>query len=433
MIDYQGSRYCSREIANLEWDRIWTKTWLLAGFGVDLPEPGDFLVFDIGTESIVIFRDRKMGVGAFYNVCPHRGSRLVTASYGKLSDGFRCPFHGLEFEMTGRCRSFPSPMTADLASRQTIADLTVLCVEERNGMVFVNMADDPEPLDAQLNDVLEQLRPFQFDKMRCDGAIRSVWPANWKAGIDAFAETYHAHAIHPQTMTLIDDYNVEFELYSSGCSRMVVPMGVVSPREELLESLPATLGAMLEQAGIEPSSYAGPLRDVRQAIVRRKRCEPDGMIAWSKLSDSQIVDNWNFFLFPNVTMNIYPIGCSLLRFRPSGSDPGKCIFELFLFSMPAPDHQNFSVPFLSHDNGARDGTHYQVLEVEADDPAAGDLLHQDAQLLFTVQRGVSSKSFRGPQLSRQEVRLDHFHERVKELLGRKPQLTSESLGASASA
>jgi len=417
MNNYQASRYRSREIANLEWDRLWTKTWLLAGFSVELPEANDYIVMDLGPESIVVFRNENMGVGAFYNVCPHRGSQLVSEPHGQLPGGFRCPFHGLEFDMGGRCRMPSDSTSGGAASRGGIPNLTAVNVEEKGGMVFINLADDPGSLEEQLNDVLEQLPPFQFDKMRCEGAIRSVWPANWKAGIDAFTETYHAHAIHPQTMTTIDDYNVEFEVYPSGCSRMVVPMGVVSPREELMASLPPALASLLEQAGIDTSTYDGPLGDVREAVVEQRRDEPDGLITWSKLSDSQIVDNWNFSLFPNVTMNIYPFGSSVLRFRPSGSDPTKCIFELFLFSMPAPDDESYSVPFLENANGPSDDKHFQVLDFEADDPAAGELLYQDAQLLFSLQRGVNSESFRGARLSRQEARLDHFHERVKEMLG----------------
>ena len=424
MIDYKTSRSRSREIAELEWDRLWTDTWILAGFSIELPEANDFIVMDIGPESIVIFRNEEMGVGAFYNVCPHRGSRLVSAPHGQLTDGFRCPMHGLQFDTAGRCRLPRSSASGGPESGLSIPDLTSISVEEREGMVFINLADKPGSLEKQLDDVLGQLRPFQFDKMRCDGAIRSVWPANWKAGIDAFSETYHAHAIHPQTMTTIDDYNVEFEVYPSGCSRMVVPMGVVSPREELLAALPEALATMLEQAGIDTSTYEGPQGDVREAVVERRRAEPDSLVAWSKLSDSQIVDNWNFFLFPNVTMNIYPLGSSVLRFRPSGSDPTKCIFELFLFSMPVPEDQSVSVPFLDHKNENSDEKHFPVADVEADDPAAGELLYQDAQLLFSLQRGVNSKSFRGPRLSRQEVRLEHFHKRVSELLGFSKGLTT---------
>ena len=49
-------RYTSRAFAELEWERMWTKVWLLAGRASDIPEPGDYFTFEIGTESILVIR-----------------------------------------------------------------------------------------------------------------------------------------------------------------------------------------------------------------------------------------------------------------------------------------------------------------------------------------------------------------------------------------
>ena len=49
-------RYTSREFAAREWERMWTRVWLLAARESDLPEPGDYAVYEIGTESILVVR-----------------------------------------------------------------------------------------------------------------------------------------------------------------------------------------------------------------------------------------------------------------------------------------------------------------------------------------------------------------------------------------
>ena len=49
-------RYTSAEFARLEWERMWTRVWLLAGRASDIPEPGDYFTFEIGHESIVVVR-----------------------------------------------------------------------------------------------------------------------------------------------------------------------------------------------------------------------------------------------------------------------------------------------------------------------------------------------------------------------------------------
>src|SRR5262249_59440568 len=68
-------RYTSATFASREWERMWQRVWLLAGLERDVRTPGDHFTFEIGTESILVVRDRTGRLGAFYNVCPHRGNR----------------------------------------------------------------------------------------------------------------------------------------------------------------------------------------------------------------------------------------------------------------------------------------------------------------------------------------------------------------------
>jgi phenylpropionate dioxygenase-like ring-hydroxylating dioxygenase large terminal subunit len=49
-------RYTSPRFAELEWERMWTRTWLLAGFESDIPEAGDYFTFEIGHESVLVIR-----------------------------------------------------------------------------------------------------------------------------------------------------------------------------------------------------------------------------------------------------------------------------------------------------------------------------------------------------------------------------------------
>src|SRR6516165_2662641 len=65
-------RYTSPEFMRLEWERLWTKVWLLAGRSLDMPDPGDYIVTEIGRESMLIVRQTDGGVRGFYNVCQHR-------------------------------------------------------------------------------------------------------------------------------------------------------------------------------------------------------------------------------------------------------------------------------------------------------------------------------------------------------------------------
>ena len=74
-----SERYYDPEIMNSEWNRLWTRAWLIAGIETDIPEPGDWSVFRIGREEILIVRQDDGSVKALYNVCAHRGNRMVFA------------------------------------------------------------------------------------------------------------------------------------------------------------------------------------------------------------------------------------------------------------------------------------------------------------------------------------------------------------------
>ena len=49
-----ATRYYNISFMEKEWQSIWTKTWLFAGLESDLSKSGDFFVFNIGRESILI-------------------------------------------------------------------------------------------------------------------------------------------------------------------------------------------------------------------------------------------------------------------------------------------------------------------------------------------------------------------------------------------
>ena len=60
-----SERYISTEYMLKERDNIWSKTWLVAGPAQDVEEPGDFFVFELEPESIIVSRSEAGELGAF--------------------------------------------------------------------------------------------------------------------------------------------------------------------------------------------------------------------------------------------------------------------------------------------------------------------------------------------------------------------------------
>ncbi len=67
--------YHSKAFLDLEREELFLNHWQLAGHVNDVPEPGDYLSFDLFDERALILRGKDGVVRAFHNICRHRGSR----------------------------------------------------------------------------------------------------------------------------------------------------------------------------------------------------------------------------------------------------------------------------------------------------------------------------------------------------------------------
>ncbi len=190
-------RYTSRAFAELEWDAVWTRTWLLAGTLADLEQVGDDFTFEIGRESIVVTRSAPDRIDAFYNVCQHRGSQVVLARGCGHARSFVCPYHLWNYDLTGKLRGLPD--REDFP--QGVPDDTrmpALRVETWGGWVFVNMDPEAESLAEHLGVVADHLAPYDFARNYALAEDYTFeWACNWKVGVDAFNEVYHVQGIHP--------------------------------------------------------------------------------------------------------------------------------------------------------------------------------------------------------------------------------------------
>ena len=72
--NFSTSRYVDPAYMEREWANVWRQSWLLAGLESDVKEPGDYFVFDIGREQILVTRSKSGPVQGFFNVCQHRGN-----------------------------------------------------------------------------------------------------------------------------------------------------------------------------------------------------------------------------------------------------------------------------------------------------------------------------------------------------------------------
>ncbi|WP_394731284.1 SRPBCC family protein [Altererythrobacter sp. GH1-8] len=405
------ARYYSREFWDAEWERVFTKTWLLAGVECDIPDEGDWLRFDIGTESFVVARQGDDSVRAFYNVCPHRGSQVALDDFGS-ADNFTCPFHSWKFGLDGKNISVTDAETFHPNVLCHGTDMKQVRCETIAGLIFISMNDNVMPLADYLGEVAEHLALYDIGKMHVVQHKRSDWAANWKGGVDAFYEIYHLHSVHPQTQAVMDD-RTQIDLFPNGMSRQFVPFAQPSPRFPDQETVNAGIKMMLADAGIDPETFTGTAQESRAAIQQAKRERSVSYnLGYEKFSDTQLSDSTIYGLFPNIQIGCHPEAVFIHRFMPHPTDPEQFTYETIILFKPE-DIPGYNVPAwmgLSEDADPTGMIRPNIVHTPlGEPPELGEVLDQDSELLPIVQKGARSRGFAGPLWSEQEARLRHFH------------------------
>ena len=98
--DIPVQRYTDPDFFELEMKKLWQNSWLYVAHDDELPNPGDFLLFERGSAPIFLIRGNDGTVRAFFNTCRHRGSPIVESESGNKR-GLICGYHGWTYNLEG--------------------------------------------------------------------------------------------------------------------------------------------------------------------------------------------------------------------------------------------------------------------------------------------------------------------------------------------
>jgi phenylpropionate dioxygenase-like ring-hydroxylating dioxygenase large terminal subunit len=428
--NYATNRYVDRDYMEQEWTSVWRQSWLLAGLESDVKDPGDYFVFDMGREQILVTRTKSGAVQGFYNVCQHRGNRLVKDERGHASN-FRCAYHAWTYDIDGTLKVIPYEDRFANGVPCEERSLRKVHTDVWDGFVFVSLAEQPEPLLDFLGPVVDFLAPYRFANMTLIEDQTVHHQCNWKAVIDNFSELYHVEFLHPQHKRMVDCCNDTVHLFPNGHTGLAVPGATVNARFGVPPEPTDIQSAELRNLGLDPTDFNGRVMEVREAVQRRKReVGKDMGFDYSLFADEQLSDVWQYNLFPNVIFSFTPEHCWVMRPRPHPTDPQQCYFDkmsLVLFSDPAiskdgkasigPGRRAQQSATLVHDNlvrPERDAFDHQA--IISGEKTMTDTIDQDIELLGGVQEGMASEGFDTVWLNDDEMRVQHFHNELDQLL-----------------
>ncbi|MEO0906876.1 MAG: aromatic ring-hydroxylating dioxygenase subunit alpha [Pseudomonadota bacterium] len=340
--------YISEDFARLEREKMFPNVWLFAAREDEMPDPGDTVVFDIAGKSFVLVRQKDGGVKAFYNACLHRGRKLRTESGPSIQ--LRCPFHGFTWRNDGSLKEIPCAW--DFKHLET-KDMTLpqARVELWQGFVMLTENHDLPDFKTWLGPAASHYERYDFENRHTGMWIQKKIPANWKATAEAFMEAWHSVTTHPQLLPFLGDANTRYDHIGDHFNRAITPSGVLSPHMKgkdstyVLEKMNAFSGgsdadtnrrfAAGDDSDTADFDAADPLsaRRVLAEAGRRGFTEQYGH-DYTEASDSEILDNFTYNIFPNFAPWIGYLPTLVYRWLP-GDTPDWCIMEIrLLFPTP---------------------------------------------------------------------------------------------------
>src|SRR3984957_2139226 len=191
--------YICPKQAERERDLFFRKGAFNVGLSALLPKPGDWMTHDYAGVPILLARDGDGKLGAFLNVCRHRGAR-VAEGCGSGDKDFRCPYHGWCYGLDGALIAGPDERSFAAAARAAHGVRT-LPGAGKYGMIWVS--PDPEAnfdVDQMLGGLGDDLAAYGLDSYHHYETRVLRRKMNWKLGVDTFGETYHLQHLHPNTV-----------------------------------------------------------------------------------------------------------------------------------------------------------------------------------------------------------------------------------------
>jgi len=334
-------RFYKKEYHDLEVERIWKKCWQMACRAEEIPNVGDYIVYDVAHLSFIVMRAAENEIKAYWNSCPHRGRKLKTFDGQGVSE-IRCMFHGFAFNVDGSVKEIPCRWDFRGADN---SELTLRQVKTGiwGGWVFINPDPDCEPLADFLGTLPDHYENAGHDhsKRWKQVHVAVVLECNWKVAQEAFMEGWHVTTTHPQWALTGDPQRLvnRWDVFGNWWRWAPALPTDKTPRK------PGDWGSFTDDPQLAFDTYFDRINPDEPPIQTIHSFEEAGKVQNDMLRDhyrQAVGADWADALhtyelscadITNVFPNFAPWGTLsriVYRYRPYGDDPDRCIMEVML-------------------------------------------------------------------------------------------------------
>ncbi|WP_420419967.1 aromatic ring-hydroxylating oxygenase subunit alpha [Pacificispira sp.] len=350
--------YHNEELTEIEKEVLFRRHWQLACHVSNVPNPGDYLCFDMVGERAVIMHGDDGQIRAFHNLCRHRGSRVLPNEQGTCKRVITCPFHGWSYGTDGTLRNPAVPDSLPQLDKVKHG-LKPIELEIWMGFVFIRFKEGEQPPISELMKRHEaEVAPYLPETMV--PAYDSIWSqemdVNWKAVRDVDNEGYHVPMAHPGLQDLYGKHYVD-EPMIDGTNRSVGPF-------------------------TETDGRLWSVKNYKKILPDRPNLPPESKRAWLYLG-----------IFPNTVIGFYPD--SMIFYHEYPVAAGKTIQRGTTYRYADEDRQLRVARYLSE--------RIDRITVE-----------EDTQLIKWSCEAMQSSAFDGIILSDREYGVRCYHDALRE-------------------
>lgn len=201
--------FYDHEIFELEMKYIFGRTWVYLAAEAQVSKPHDFVCGWIGRTPVLVMRDASGKLGAYLNICPHKGTQLAHEERGQ-SKYHVCSYHGWAFNSSGKNVSIKDEKAACYpnAFGELSHDLLPIAkVDSYGGLIFGALSADVPPLAEHLGDMKTfiDLAMKQGAKGMeiVPGRVCYTYRGNWKMQMENALDQYHLTSVHASFMDVM--------------------------------------------------------------------------------------------------------------------------------------------------------------------------------------------------------------------------------------
>ena len=275
-----NAAYSDPEFLELENARLFAPTWVLAGFGSAIPGSGDAQPVRIAGVPIILMRGRDGDISGFQNVCPHRGSQILSEPCEGKSL-LTCPYHSWAFDTEGMLQNRPhfrGPEQHHVIKDGSGPNLIPVRTQMWHDMAFVNISGDAPALEDFLKPMTDRLEGYDMSALRYAGSASYDVEANWKFAVENYIEPYHVFSLHPRLLSY-------------------APMAVR-----------------------EPSKLDGYCFYNEYTVPKMEEGRGEGLPHWPGISEDWQRRGLWFHLFPTFSVEVYADQFTVFHIIPTGPD-----------------------------------------------------------------------------------------------------------------